>query len=105
MSIVGDKTDTQALGGPITYLSHPAQLFRYLTGWIWGARYACVSFYTKAELLQKIASLAERGEMTFEVQEVVADAFDEDTQGWKRAIELIDTARVRGKVVLRIPSD
>ena len=61
------------------------------------------SLYTKSSLLEKVVGLGERGKLQIEVQEVIKDAFDEETQGWKRAIELVESARIRGKVVLTIP--
>ena len=68
---MGDKVDVKSLGGPVTYFSKPAQVIRYLKGWIWGPRYACVSFLTKSECLQQVVGLAERGELKIEVQEVI----------------------------------
>ncbi|PQE20261.1 hypothetical protein CJF30_00001569 [Rutstroemia sp. NJR-2017a BBW] len=102
VTIVGDKTDVKGLGGPVTYFKSPAQIWRYISGWIWGPRYACVSLYNKSEYLQKVVGLAERGELKVEIQEIIKDALNEDKEGWKRAIELIESARVRGKVVLEI---
>lgn len=46
--------------------------------------------------------LAERGEVQVEIQEVIKDALNEETEGWMRAIEIIESARVKGKVVLEI---
>lgn len=86
----------------MTYFKSPAQIIRYISGFIWGPRYACVSFYSKPEYLQKIVGLSERGELKIEIQEVIKDALNEEKEGWKRAIELIESARVRGKVVLEI---
>ncbi|KAL3425416.1 zinc-dependent acohol dehydrogenase (reticulon-4-interacting protein 1) [Phlyctema vagabunda] len=100
ITIVGDKTSVQTLGGPITYLTNPAMILRYIRGYIWGPRYACISFSTQSSYLTKVVSLAERAELRIEIQEVIRDTFD---GGWRRAIELIESARVRGKVVLLIP--
>jgi hypothetical protein len=57
----------------------------------------------KASFLEDIVKLRERGELHIEIQEVIKDAFDPEAQGWKRAIELIESTRIRGKVVLTIP--
>ena len=40
--------------------------------------------------------------MHVEVQEVVKGAMDEEVRGWRKAIELIEGKRIRGKVVLEI---
>jgi hypothetical protein len=61
------------------------------------------SFYTDSSLLEKLVGLGERGELKIEVQEVIKDAFDPETQGWKHAVELIESTRIRGKVVLTVP--
>lgn len=102
VTIVGDKTDVKGLGGPVTYLKNPIQIWRYMSGWIWGPRYAVISLYTKSEYLEKVVALAERGEVKIEVQEVIKDALNEEKRSWNRAIDLIESARVRGKVVLEI---
>lgn len=92
----------RSLGGPFTYLTNPAQILRYIKGCIWGPRYACVSLYQKSSYLEQVAHLAERGELHVEVQEVIKGSMDEEVQGWRRAIELMEGMRVRGKVVLEI---
>lgn len=99
ITIVGDKSNVKTLGGPVTYVTHPAQIIRYIKGYIWGPRYACVAFDTKSPLLTEIVALGERGEVKVEVQEVIHDTFE---GGWKRAVELIESTRIRGKVVLAI---
>lgn len=91
------------MGGPITYFTSPWQIIRYIKGYIWGPRYACVSLYQKSSYLEQVVGLAERGEMHVEVQELVKGVFDEETQGWRKAIQLIESKRIRGKVVLEIP--
>lgn len=92
----------KTLGGPITYFNTPAQVIRYIKGWIWGPRYACVSLVAKSEYLERLASLAERGEVLAEVQEVIEGAFDE-RQGWRKATKSMEDKRTRGKIVLAIP--
>ncbi|KAH8813094.1 chaperonin 10-like protein [Xylogone sp. PMI_703] len=103
VTVVGDKTNPRHIGGPMTYFTHPSQIIRYIKGWIWGPRYACISMAMKSEYLEKVASLFEQGELQFPIQEVIKDAFDEERQGWRRAIELIESRRIQGKVVLEIP--
>ncbi|ESZ91328.1 hypothetical protein SBOR_8269 [Sclerotinia borealis F-4128] len=102
VTTVGDKTDMKGLVGSITYLKNPVQIWRYVAGWIWGPRYAVVSLHSKSEYLERVVGLAERGEVKIEIQEVIRDALNEENQGWNRAIDLIETGRVRGKVVLEI---
>ncbi|KAG4437517.1 hypothetical protein IFR05_006989 [Cadophora sp. M221] len=102
LSIVGDKTDVRILGGPITYFTNPAQVSRYIKGYIWGPRYACVSFVEKSEYLRQITSLAERGELARVEIEVLEGIFDE-REAWRKAIEAMQSMRVRGKIVLAIP--
>ncbi|RAL58189.1 hypothetical protein DID88_002324 [Monilinia fructigena] len=94
VTIVGDKTDTKRLGGPMTFFKHPTQIWRYLTGLIWGPRYAIVSLHTQSEYLEKVVGLAERGEVKIEIQEVIKDALNEENESWNRAIEMIETARL-----------
>lgn len=86
----------------MTFFKHPIQIWRYLKSLIWGPRYAVVSLYTKSKYLEKVVGLAERGEVKIEIQEVIRDALNEENEAWNRAIEIIETARVRGKVVLEI---
>ncbi|KAE8442857.1 hypothetical protein EG329_002599 [Mollisiaceae sp. DMI_Dod_QoI] len=102
VTIVGDKTDVKSIGGPLTYFTTPAQVIRFIRGWIWPPRYACVSLLSKSEYLEKIVGLAERGEVHAEVQEVIEGAFDE-RQGWRKATKAMEEKRTRGKIVLTIP--
>jgi len=60
------------------------------------------SFLTNSAVLDKVVGLGERGELQIEIQGVVKGAMDEEVQGWKRAVELIESTRIRGKVVLSI---
>lgn len=126
MTIVGDKNNVNSMGGPVTYgkymynrfdatylwpwinltfstVTNPLQIFRYLKGYIFGPRYACVSLLTKSEYLEKVVALGERGELKVEIQEVIEGAFDEHVQGWKKATDSMESMRVRGKVVLLVP--
>ena len=91
------------MSGPITYFWSPAQILRYIRGYIWGPRYACVSFSTRAEHLQHVSRLGESKELRYEIQELIENAFDEEQKGWTRAFELMESKRVRGKIVLSVP--
>lgn len=102
ITIVGDKTNVSTLGGPITYFWNPIQVLRYLKGYIWGPRYACVSLIKKSSYLEEVVRLAERGEVKAVVQEVIHGLFDE-RQAWKQAARKMEEGRVRGKVVLAVP--
>lgn len=77
-------------------------MIRYIKGYIWGPRYACVSFVEKSEYLRQITGLAERGELANVEIEVLEGIFDE-REAWRKAIEVMQSMRVRGKVVLAIP--
>jgi hypothetical protein len=109
VTIVGDKTSVTTIGGPITYLTNPIQILRYLHGFIFGPRYACISLHMKSNYLERVVALGERGIFKCEVQEVIKGLFDEDTnlvdesRGWRRAVSLIEGAKIRGKVVLKVP--
>ena len=104
VTIVGDKTDVKTLGGPVTYFTSPAQIIRYISGYFFGPRYACVALYQKSEYLEQLVALRERGQLQVPIQEIIPSAFDERPgHGWRRAVELMEGARVRGKVVLSIP--
>jgi reticulon-4-interacting protein 1, mitochondrial len=102
ITIVGDKTNVRWLSGPITYLWSPTQVLRYLKGYIWGPRYACISFVTNSSCLEAVVRLAERGEVKAVVQEVIQGLFDE-REGWRVAVRKMEEGRVRGKVVLPVP--
>jgi NADPH:quinone reductase-like Zn-dependent oxidoreductase len=102
ITIVGDKTNVRWLSGPITYLWSPTQVLRYLKGYVWDPRYACVSFATNSSCLEAVVRLAERGEVKAVVQEVIQGLFDE-REGWRVAVRKMEDGRVRGKVVLPVP--
>jgi len=101
VTIVGDKTSRTALGGPTTYLTHPAQILRYIKGKIWGPRYGCIGLYFDSKYLQQVAGLIERAEAKVVVQEVIGGVLEEEAK-WKKVVELMEEGRVRGKVVVEI---
>ena len=102
VTIVGDKTNVKSLGGSITYFTSPRQVLRYIYGYIFGPRYACISLYQKSEYLESVVGLGERGLVKCEVQEVIKGAFGEE-EAWRKAIQAMEGGRVRGKIVLEIP--
>ena len=101
VTIVGDKTNVRTLGGPITYLWNPIQIIRYLKGYLFGPRYACVSFVTKSSYLEDVVRFAERGQVKAVVQEVLDGLFDE-REAWREAARKMEEGKVRGKVVLTV---
>lgn len=104
VTIVGDKTARNAMGGPLTYFTYPSQVWRFLKGWIFGPRYANVVFYQKSELLEWVAEMAEKRQTRSVVQEVVEGILEEEkcAEAWERVKGLMVEGRVRGKVVVKI---
>ncbi|KAG9199927.1 zinc ion binding [Epicoccum nigrum] len=104
VTIVGDKTSRTAMGGPLTYFTYPAQVWRYLKGWAVGPRYANVLLYQKGGLLERVARLADEEGVRVEVQEVVKGVLSEEEykEAWERVRELMVEGRVRGKIVVKI---
>ncbi|KAF8470711.1 hypothetical protein BDZ91DRAFT_693667 [Kalaharituber pfeilii] len=108
VTIVGDRTSRLVMGGPITYLTHPSQILRYLKGWLgWAPRYGCILLTPKKKWLVKAAGMAERGELRVEIEAEFGvqggDGWkDAGDKGWKRAFEVLDEGRSRGKVVVRV---
>lgn len=91
-------------GPPLTYFTYPAQIFRHMWSWISGPRYAAVILYNESKYLEKVAELAENGEVKAVVQEIIEGILDEgkEKQAWERASGLLEEGRIRGKVVLKI---
>jgi hypothetical protein len=60
--------------------------------------------YGEAKYLEKVAELAEKGDVKVVVQEVIEGILEEgkDKHAWGRANALLEEGRIRGKVVLRI---
>lgn len=102
VTIVGDKTSRTTVGGAMTYLTSPTQVFRYLLGFIRGPRYAVIEFKEKSEWLQKVATLAEEQEVEVVVQEVIKDVLKEGSDAWRRVFTLMEEGRVKGKIVVGI---
>lgn len=90
------------MGGPLTYITYPSQVFRYFKGWMFGPRYANVLLYQQSELLEKAAEMAEKGGVNVVVQEAIKDVLKEGSDAWKRVWELMEGGRVRGKIVVTI---
>ena len=105
-TIVGDKTERTAMGGPLTYFTYPRQVARYVRGWLVGPRYANVMLFDKSECLEQVAELVERGEVRVVVQDVVKGILGEKTYGeaWERVKGEMVGGRVRGKIVVDVSS-
>ncbi|KAF2660708.1 NAD(P)-binding protein [Lophiostoma macrostomum CBS 122681] len=102
VTIVGDKTSRASMGGPLTYFTHPAQVLRYVRGWLFGPRYANVLLYSRSDLLEQVVELAEKENVKVVVQEVVKGILDEKSEAWRRVFALMEEGRVRGKIVVDI---
>ncbi|KAF2011785.1 NAD(P)-binding protein [Aaosphaeria arxii CBS 175.79] len=104
ITIVGDKTSRTSMGGPLTYVTWPSQILRFLWGWAFGPRYANVLLYEKSELLEKVVQLAEEKKVEVAVQEVIGGILDEESTevAWKKSFGLMEEGRVRGKIVVTI---
>jgi len=59
------------------------------------------SFSTEPSHLEKISSLAEHGDLQVYIQETIPAVLS-NPQSWQYAVSLIESARIRGKVVLQI---
>lgn len=90
------------MGGPLTYVTYPSQVIRFIKGWLFGPRYANVLLYSQSELLEQTLDLAEKGELHVEVQEVIKGVLDEGSDAWKKIWKLMEEGRVRGKIVVSI---
>ena len=90
------------MGGPITYITHPSQIYRYIRGYLVGPHYGCIFLQPKAEWLNQVIGLVERGDVKPIVQEVLKGVLDERVEGgqkWRKIVELMEEGRVRGKIV------
>ncbi|KAH7085539.1 hypothetical protein BKA63DRAFT_19788 [Paraphoma chrysanthemicola] len=104
ITIVGDKTSRESMGGPATYFTYPSQVLRHVRGYLFGPRYANVILYQKSELLEQVASMADAGHIEVVVQEVVKGILNksEYEEAWRKIKEYMAEGRVRGKIVLDI---
>ncbi|KAF2024682.1 GroES-like protein [Setomelanomma holmii] len=104
ITIVGDKTSRESMGGPATYFTYPSQVLRHIRGKVLGPRYANVILYQKSELLEQVATMADAGQLEVVVQDVVKGILSEHghEDAWKKAKEYMVLGRVRGKIVFDI---
>ncbi|ORY12019.1 hypothetical protein BCR34DRAFT_311128 [Clohesyomyces aquaticus] len=112
-TIVGDKTSRTSMGGPLTYITYPSQVLRYIRGYIFGPRYANVLLYAESKYLEKLVRLTEEREegkaegkgVKLVVQDVVEGILDEGAKGeeaWEKVRAYMVEGRVRGKIVVSI---
>jgi hypothetical protein len=90
------------MGGPITYLTHPASMIRYISGYLFGPRYSNIVFNPQSKLLDKLAELGENDSVEVVVQEVLKSILDQDSDTWNRIRAHMEGGRVRGKIVVEI---
>lgn len=95
VSVVGDKTGRDALGGSVLYLWHPRMLLRWLLGCLGlGASYECIMLEMRRDWLADVAAAAAAAP-----DDVVIDStypFDKADEAYAR----LNTGRARGKVVV-----
>jgi len=94
VTIVGDKTSRATMGGAAIYLWHPRMLLRMLLGRTGlGNPYDCVNLELNAKYLEETLRLPR--------EKITIDSIFEFDQV-PDAFERLNTARTRGKVVVRI---
>ncbi|THW09969.1 GroES-like protein [Aureobasidium pullulans] len=94
VTIVGDKTGRDSMGGAATYLWNPQMVVRTLLGKIGvGKSYACVNLKFQKEWLEKTLSL--------DREKIIIDSTWEFDQA-KEAFAKLNTGRATGKVIVRV---
>jgi NADPH:quinone reductase-like Zn-dependent oxidoreductase len=83
---------------------YPAQIIRKVKGLIWGPKYGVIELAKSSDYLEKVVGLIDKGEAKVVVQEVVSGALSDEGQ-WEKAIEIMNSGRVRGKIVLAISAE
>jgi len=90
------------MGGPLTYLTRPASLLRYIFGYFYGPRYSIIKYYTQSEVLDRISRLGEDVGLEVCIQEVIKGILDEGSDAWAKVRNYMEEGRVRGKIVVEI---
>jgi NADPH:quinone reductase-like Zn-dependent oxidoreductase len=94
ITIVGDKTSRDSMGGSTLYWTHPGMLLRWLKGKLaWGEVYDAIVLEAKKEYLEELLKLPTEKiiiDSTFPYEKVM------------EAFERLNTGRTRGKVVIEI---
>lgn len=109
VTIVGDKTSRDSMGGGITNYYYPSQAIRTFRGiltdylpnwtplrsWFAGKRYACIVLSTKKEYLETIPAFLTAG------NEVIIDSVFSFADA-KKAFEKLESGRAVGKVIVEM---
>ena len=96
LTVVGDKTSRDALGGMICYLFNPAMILRSFKSLLGcGPRYYCINLSLTRENTTQMVRMLQAGLIRPTIDSVFG--FREQV---KQAYEYLDTGRVRGKVVI-----
>ncbi|THX24494.1 GroES-like protein [Aureobasidium pullulans] len=94
VTIVGDKTGRDSMGGAATYLWNPQMVVRTLLGKIGvGKSYACVNLKFQKEWLEETLSL--------DREKIIIDSTWDFDQA-KEAFAKLNTGRATGKVIVRV---
>lgn len=94
VTIVGDKTGRDTMGGAALYLTHPRMVLRWFLGYLGvGRSYECINLDNSAGFLREVSRL--------QPEDVVVDSVFEFDRV-KDAFERLDTGRCRGKVVVNM---
>ncbi|TIA19649.1 GroES-like protein [Aureobasidium pullulans] len=94
VTIVGDKTGRDSMGGAAIYLWNPQMVMRTLLGKIGvGKSYACVNLKFQKEWLEETLSL--------DREKIIIDSTWEFDQA-KEAFAKLNTGRATGKVIVRV---
>ena len=96
ITIVGDKTSRDVLGGMASYLFTPAMVLRTMKSWIGlGPRYYCINLSTTAEYTAYMSEMLDRG-----LVKPIIDSVFRFSDQVKQAYERLDTGRAQGKIVI-----
>jgi len=109
VTLVGDKTSRDSMGGTVTNYFYPAQALRVLRGklhdyvpdwlpfrsWVAGKRYACIMLDNEPKILDTVpAFLESAGQVTIDSTFKFEDA--------KKAFEKLESSRAVGKVIIEM---
>ncbi|KAM5378126.1 hypothetical protein ACJZ2D_004584 [Fusarium nematophilum] len=97
VTTVGDKTSRASLGGSLLYFTNPRMLLRWAWGWMGlGTRYDCINLEPRADYLEE--------GMKMEQDMVKVDGVF-NFNDVKAAFERLNSAKTRGKVIVKLPSE